>query len=41
MSWTDKKKFAEDLFRQNDFEKAMEGYAAAAKAATEQNAGAA
>jgi hypothetical protein len=40
MSWTEKKSSAEVLFRRNDFEKAMEGYAAAAEAATEQNAGA-
>jgi hypothetical protein len=39
MSWTEKKSSAEAFFRQNDFEKAMGGYAAAAEAANDQKAG--
>jgi hypothetical protein len=38
MSWTHKKSSAEALYHKNDFEKAMEGYAAAAAAAIDQNA---
>jgi hypothetical protein len=37
MSWTEKKSSAEALNHQNDFKKAMEGYAAAAAAATDQS----
>jgi hypothetical protein len=39
MSWTENKKSAEALYRQADFHKAMEGYAAAAAAANLQKAG--
>jgi hypothetical protein len=39
MSWSEKKSAAEVFFRQNDFEKAMKGYAAAAEAAIDQAAG--
>jgi hypothetical protein len=38
ISWTKKKTSAEGLFRQNVFDKAMEGYAAAAEAAIDQKA---
>jgi hypothetical protein len=38
MSWTEKKSSAEALFHQDDFEKAMERYNAAGKAASDQNA---
>jgi hypothetical protein len=39
ISWTKKKLSAEALFCQKDFEKAMEGYEAAAEAANDQRAG--